>query len=133
MRQEGIHSELTVLIFGKIKKGRNEKGERMQEKDIRVIENFKSLVSQKAKVHEIRVFGSRARGNATKESDLDVLVVVDYLDHEIERYISDCAWEAGFPEDIIIMPIAISLDNLKNSPIRESVFIKNVYLEGVTV
>ena len=133
MRQAGIHSELTALIFGKIKKGQNEKGEKMQEKDIRVIEKFKSLVSQKAKVHEIRVFGSRARGNATKESDLDVLVVVDYLDHEIERYISDCAWEAGFPEDIIIMPIAISLDNLKNSPIRESVFIKNVYLEGVTV
>ncbi len=91
----------------------------MQEKDIRVIEKFKSLVSQKAKVYEIRIFGSRARGNATEESDLDVLVVVDYLDYEIEGYISDCAWEAGFPEDIIIMPIAISLDTLKNSPMPE--------------
>ena len=105
----------------------------MHKKDIRVIEKFESLVSQKAKVHEIRVFGSRARGDATEESDLDVLVVVDYLDHEIEKYISDCAWEAGFPEDIVIMPIAITLDALKNSPIRESIFIKNVYAEGVTV
>lgn len=105
----------------------------MQEKDIRAIEKFKFLVSQKAKIHEIRVFGSRARGDATEESDLDVLVIVDYLDHEIERYISDCAWEAGFPDDIIIIPIAITLDTLKNSPIRESVFIKNVYAEGVTV
>jgi len=109
------------------------RGQTMHEKDIRVIEKFESLVSQKAKVHEIRVFGSRARGDATEESDLDVLVVVDYLDHEIEKYISDCAWEAGFPEDIVIMPIAITLDALKNSPIRESVFIKNVYAEGVTV
>ncbi len=105
----------------------------MQAKDLKVVEEFKSLVSQRVKIHEIRVFGSRARGDATEESDLDVLVVVDYLDHEIEKYISDCAWEAGFPEDIIIVPIAISLDTLKNSPIRESVFIKNVYLEGVTV
>ncbi len=105
----------------------------MLDKDLKVIEYFKTLVSQKAKVHEIRVFGSRARGDATEESDLDVLVVVDCLDHETEKYISDCAWEAGFPEDIIIMPVAISLDTLKNSPIRESVFIKNVYREGVSV
>src|SRR3989338_3200787 len=105
----------------------------MQEKDIKVIEKFKSLVSQRVKVHEVKVFGSRARGDASPESDLDVLVVVDYLDHEAEKYISDCAWEAGFPEDIVVMPIAITLDALKNSPIRESVFIKNVYAEGVTV
>ena len=105
----------------------------MQEKDLRVIEKFKSLVSQKVKVLEIRVFGSRAREDASPESDLDVLVVVDYLDHSIERYISDCAWEAGFPEDVIVMPIVISMDTLKNSPIRESVFIKNVYREGIAV
>jgi predicted nucleotidyltransferase len=105
----------------------------MQEKDLKIIEKFKSLVSQKVNVHEIRVFGSRARGAATEASDLDVLVVVDHLDHETERYVSDCAWEAGFPEDIVVMPIVISLDTLKNSPIRESVFIKNVYREGIAV
>jgi len=105
----------------------------MQEKDLRVIEKFKLLVSQKAKLLEIRVFGSRARGDVTPESDLDVLVVVDYLDHSIERYISDCAWEAGFPEDVIVMPIVISMDTLKNSPMRESVFLKNVYREGIAV
>ena len=105
----------------------------MQGKDIKIIEKFKALVSMRVKVHEVRVFGSRARGDATEESDLDVLVVVDYLDHSIEKYISDCAWESGFSENIIIMPIAISMDTLKNSPIRKSSFIKNVYREGITV
>ncbi|MBI3355104.1 MAG: nucleotidyltransferase domain-containing protein [Nitrospirae bacterium] len=105
----------------------------MKEKDLKVIEKFKSLVSEKVKIHELRVFGSRVRGEATEESDLDVLVVADDFDHEIERYISDCAWEAGFPDDIVIMPIVISLDALRNSPIRESVFIHNVYREGVAV
>lgn len=105
----------------------------MQEKDIRVIEKFKLLVSQKVKVLEIMVFGSRARGDASPESDLDVLVVVDYLDYSTEKYISECAWESGFPEDIIVMPIAISANTLKSSPIRESVFIKNIYREGVAV
>jgi predicted nucleotidyltransferase len=105
--------------------------ETMTEKDFKIVERFKSLVSQKVKVHEIRVFGSRARGNATEESDLDVLVVVDRLDHSIEQYISDCAWEAGFPEDVVVMPVSITRDTLENSPIRESVFIRNVYREGI--
>lgn len=105
----------------------------MHDKDLKVVERFKALVSQKVKVHEIRVFGSRARGDATSDSDLDVLVVVDSLNHETEKYISDCAWEAGFPEDIIIVPVAVSLDTLRNSPIKESVFIKTVYREGVSL
>jgi predicted nucleotidyltransferase len=84
-------------------------------------------------VHEVRVFGSRACGDDTPESDLDVLIVVNYLDHAIEKYISDCAWEVGFPEDIIIVPVAISLDALENTPIRESVFIHNVYREGISI
>ncbi|OGL42432.1 MAG: hypothetical protein A2042_04600 [Candidatus Schekmanbacteria bacterium GWA2_38_11] len=105
----------------------------MKKKERKAVEKFKRLVSKKVVVHELKVFGSKARGDAVEESDLDVFVVVDYLDHRIEKYISDCAWEAGFPEDIVIMPVAISFDTLKNSPIRESVFIQNVYNEGISI
>ena len=105
----------------------------MQEKERKIVEKFKNLVNQRVKVHEVRVFGSRARGDASEDSDLDVLVVVDHLDHDIDKYISECAWEAGFPEDIVLMPVAITRDTLENSPLRESVFIRNVYREGVGV
>lgn len=105
----------------------------MQDKELKVLEKFKALVSQKTKVREIRAFGSRARGDAAEYSDLDVLVVVDNLDHALEKYISECAWEAGFPEDIIVIPVSIGIDTLTNSPIRESAFIKNIYRESVAV
>lgn len=105
----------------------------MREKDFRIIEQFKQRISQRASVVEMRVFGSRARGNAVEESDLDVLVIVDHLDRSIEKYISECAWEVGFREDVVIMPIVLSIDAIKTSPLRESVFIKNVNREGVVV
>jgi len=105
----------------------------MQERDLRVIRRFKELVSRRLNLQEIRIFGSRARGEGGEYSDLDVFLVVDYLDHSLEKYISECAWEAGFPEDVVIIPISVTLSALKNSPIRESVFVKNVYREGIPV
>ena len=105
----------------------------MTRNDLNILSIFKSLVSQKAKIHEIRIFGSRARGDATEQSDMDVLVVVDRLDHAIEKHISDCAWEAGFAHDVVIVPVAVTTEILKNSPVRESAFIKNVYREGIAV
>jgi len=53
--------------------------------------------------------------------------------HALEKFISECAWEAGFPEDVVVVPVAVSIDTIKNSPLRESVFIKTVYREGVAV
>ncbi|MEE9164976.1 MAG: nucleotidyltransferase domain-containing protein [Nitrospinota bacterium] len=105
----------------------------MEKRDLKIVEKFKKLVAKKIKVHELKVFGSRARGDAVTESDLDLLIVVDHLDHSIEKYISDCAWEAGFPEDVVVMPVAISIDALKNGPISESFFIKSIYREGIAV
>ena len=35
----------------------------MQEKDFKAIEKLKHLIAQKVKVHEVKVFGSRARGS----------------------------------------------------------------------
>lgn len=105
----------------------------MKDRELKIVEKFKQLVSQRVTVHEVRVFGSRARGDATEDSDLDVLIVVDQLGHKLDAYISECAWEAGFPEDIVLMPVAITLNTLRNSPLRESAFIKNVYGEGVCV
>ncbi len=105
----------------------------MEEKDFRVVRKLKLLASQQTQVREVVVFGSRARGDATEESDLDGLIVVERLDHSIEKYISECAWEAGFHEDVLIVPVAVTVDAVKNGPLRESVFLKNVYREGVAI
>lgn len=105
----------------------------MKERDSKVAERFKSLVSQRVSVYEMLVFGSRSREEGSSDSDLDVLVVVEVLNHETERYISECAWEAGFPDDVVVVPITISKESLEKSPIRQSAFIKNVYREGISI
>jgi len=81
---------------------------------------------------DVRVFGSRARGDASADSDLDVFVVVEDATRDIEKYVSDCAWEAGFEQDVVIVPVVVSQDKIKGT-LKESVFILNVFREGVTI
>jgi len=104
----------------------------MNNRDLNIARNFKQLVQQRVTPLDVRVFGSRARGDATADSDLDVFVVVEDATRDIEKYVSDCAWEAGFEQDVVVVPVVVSQDKIKG-PLKESVFIINVYREGITV
>jgi predicted nucleotidyltransferase len=104
----------------------------MNRKDLATARSFKHLVQKRFNPLDIRVFGSRARGDAASDSDLDVFVVVEHATSEIERYISDCAWEAGFARDVVIVPVVVGKDSI-DGPLKESVFILNVYREGIEV
>jgi predicted nucleotidyltransferase len=50
-------------------------------------------------VLDLRVFGSRARGDAAPDSDLDVFIELDGCDPELRQRISEIGWEVGF-EDV---------------------------------
>jgi predicted nucleotidyltransferase len=106
----------------------------LSETDRRVVETFKTLMRERGlPVRETIVFGSRARGDADQDSDLDVLVIVDSLNREIRNEISDCAWEAGFEAGIILQSIVMTCDEIENSPQRSSIFVMAVRRDGVSV
>ena len=104
----------------------------MNNRDFSIARNFKQLVQRRVIPLDVRVFGSRARGDASADSNLDVFVVVEDATREIEKYVCVCAWEAGFEQDVVIVPVVVSQNKIKGI-LKESVFILNVYREGVTV
>ena len=105
----------------------------MTDKDRWIAEKFKRLVSLRLRIQEMRVFGSRARGDASADSDLDILVVLPATDRTAEKYISDCAWEAGYPDDVVVVPVVLSTEDVQDSPLRASVFLQHIRTEGVLV
>jgi UTP:GlnB (protein PII) uridylyltransferase len=84
----------------------------------KVIEQFKLLLLNKAKLYSMILFGSRARGDADPYSDMDIVVVVEDLTDEVERHISDCAWEAGFEQGVVVVPIVFSRYQWESGPER---------------
>lgn len=104
----------------------------MNRKDLAIARKFKHLVQKQITPLDVRVFGSRARGNASADSDLDVFVVVEHSTRDIEKYVSECAWEAGFEQNIHVVPVVVGKDRI-DGRLKESVFILNVYRDGVAV
>ena len=62
----------------------------------------------------MRLFGSRARGEGDKESDLDLLIVVDKEDEKLDDKIIDLMGEIGGKYIQLIAPLTISSYELEN-------------------
>jgi predicted nucleotidyltransferase len=103
------------------------------DRDRHILEIFAACVRQRFPEARIWAFGSRARGNATWESDLDVCVVLDVLSYEDRHAIWDIAWEVGFEHDMLISVVAYAKDEFERGPCSESPLVLTILREGVPV
>lgn len=97
----------------------------------KILQSFINLMTDKISLNRVILFGSRARGDAEPESDMDVLVIVDELTDEKEDYISECAWKAGFEYGIVLVPVVFSVDEWESGPERFSLLAEAIRSEGV--
>lgn len=82
---------------------------------------------------EFRVYGSRARGDATDESDFDVYLVVDSLTPALRQRVDEIAWEVGFERDRIISTVVATRDQLEHGPFGAHPIRRIIEAEGIQV
>jgi predicted nucleotidyltransferase len=106
----------------------------MNQQDKQILERFKNLLREREiPLRKLVLFGSRARGGAVGESDYDVLVVVTHLDAQIRASISHCAWQAGFDESLVIVPVVVTVADIEQKPFRSSLLMQAIREEGITI
>ena len=79
----------------------------------------------------IKLFGSKARGDDTLESDIDVLVEVERATVVIEDAILDFAFDVNLAHDVYISPRVIARAVFEHPVWSETPFIRSLEREGV--
>ena len=108
---------------------------RLSEKEQRALKKFRTALEESLtdNLLEVKLFGSKARGDARKDSDIDVLVIISSGDWRMCDVVYGIATDILLENEVCISPKVISrkeYNRLRNSG---NPFIKNVIREGITV
>lgn len=108
------------------------------------IKNIKNLLKEYRKhleavsgapIEKMILFGSYARGDFTKDSDIDVMILVDLEEIQIKQYedkVYDITYDFNYEHEMVIMPIVQSMHHF-NYWKKAYMFYKNVDEEGVVI
>ena len=87
------------------------------------------LSAELGKPVKVILFGSQARGDATKESDIDLFVILPSMDNDVLNLALDIAWEIGFDAGRVISVIPDTEDAMQR--FRFLPFYRNLEKDGI--
>jgi len=108
---------------------------RLTEPEQRAVERFATTLRERwgSEIIEIRLFGSKARGDAGPESDVDLLVVTERNDWKLKKRIGRVATGILLTEGIYLSIKVLGRALYQRLVALGAPFIKNVLREGVAV
>ena len=101
------------------------------ETDQQIAREFQRRLATLIPILDLRVFGSRARGDAAPDSDMDVFIELEDVAPELRQGISEIAWEVGFEMDRAICTVVATRDDLEQRAMGSNPLVLDVEREGV--
>jgi predicted nucleotidyltransferase len=101
--------------------------------DLRAVRELKTHLQETVPLHRLIVFGSRARGDADPESDLDVLVELNHADLRARKLVTEGAWEVSLRNSMVIMPVTVDRSEWETGVQKSSLLARAIAMEGVEV
>ncbi|MCL6088039.1 MAG: nucleotidyltransferase domain-containing protein [Actinobacteria bacterium] len=111
-----------------------EKNKILSKKELYALSKLKNELLKNFPGAELILFGSKARGDFTDFSDLDVLILVDQeVDYELKDKIIEIAYDIELENDIVFGLIIENKKSWRSSRYRVMPLYKNVVKEGAII
>jgi len=101
--------------------------------EILAIKHLKEILYSSFNIIDIKLFGSKVRGENTPESDIDLMIKINQSTPTIISQIYDITFEINLEYDTSISPVIFSKIELEEGPVSESPLYKIIQKEGVPI
>lgn len=105
----------------------------LKENEEMAIRSLKEALSRRFNLIELRIFGSKVRGEDTSESDIDVMIELDECSPDIKSKIYDIVFEINLENDTFISTTIFSKKEIEDGPLSESPIYKTILREGAHI
>jgi predicted nucleotidyltransferase len=105
----------------------------LSENDAKALEEFARRAREAfgSKILDIRLFGSKARGDASADSDIDVALLFESLTDGVKFKIFNIAFDVNLEFDVYISPRVISKSAVENPIFSAASFLRDIMKEGL--
>jgi len=99
--------------------------------DKNIAQKFKNKICLVIPIIEFKIFGSRARGEASDDSDLDIYIEVEDITPKQRHKIREIAFDVGFEMDRLISTFVVTKEQLEKGAIGANPIIFRIDEEGI--
>ena len=103
----------------------------LTDSDREIAREFQRRLAAVVPVLDLRVFGSRARGDASPDSDPDLFIELEACSPELCQRISEITWEVGFEMDRVVSTLVTTRAELVHGAMGANPLVLDVEREGV--
>ncbi len=114
----------------------NEKGSadmKLAKNEQEALKALREKIFGKYKIIDFRLFGSKARGEARPDSDMDIMIELPINDPAIVADIDEIIYSINLDFDVYISAVVFGKDEIEEGPMSEAPIYKIIQREGVPI
>jgi len=104
---------------------------KLAENEERALKELREELVSKYPILDIRLYGSKARGEGREDSDLDVMIEIPDYDRAMVAEIDGIIYRINLKHDVFISVLVFGKDELEEGPMSEAPIYKVIQREGV--
>jgi len=106
----------------------------LDKREHKAVSAAKRTLQKNFGVKQIILFGSKARGDADKDSDIDLIIIVEGSVHwKDEKAIVECLFDIGIQHDVIFSPLVVSTEEWESEQFKSFQVFCEIQRDGAVV